>query len=56
MDWPDGQLCQVYNNDVSARDDSVGNVRGGDGIENYFKRSYLPGEVATSAAMPVMQG
>ena len=56
MDWPDGKRFQVYNDDVSARDDLARNVRGGGGIENYGKRRYLPGEVEMLAAMPVMQG
>ena len=56
MDWPDGKRFQVYNDDVSARDDLARNVRGGGGIENYGKRRYVPGEVEMLAAMPVMQG
>ena len=55
-DWPDGKLCQVTNDDVSAGRDPVGNVRGGGWMEKYRETIYLTGKDEMLSAVLGLRG
>ena len=55
-DWPDGQHCQVQNDDMSARDDSIINVSRRCGMKKCGGRIYLFGEYTETNNVPGLGG
>ena len=56
LDLPNGQHCQVKNNDVLARGDPFRNIGERSWKEKYGERRYLPRMAAAASVVPGLRG